>query len=81
MSEIGLRTPEYRQNVMVTVQGTRIDDAAAYMLLAIHEAGGTWTIDLGRAGAVRLTEEAVRMARAILHLAGARAEGTCRHGE
>ena len=59
-------------------QGTRIgtdDDNASCTLLAIHEASCTWMILSSLdSGAVRLTEEeAVRMAKAILHLVGARA--------
>ncbi|HWR47587.1 MAG TPA: hypothetical protein VN327_08265 [Pseudonocardiaceae bacterium] len=57
--------------VQVSVQGTR----TACTLLTIRETGGTWMIHSLNSGAVRLTEEqAARMATAILHLVGARAD-------
>ena len=72
-----LRTRAYP--VQVSVQGTRTDDGTACMLLAIREAGGTWMIHSLDSDAVRLTEgEAARMARAILHRVGARADHTMR---
>ena len=71
-----------RYSVQVSVQGTRTDDGTTCTLLAIREVGGTWMIHSLDKGAVRLTEEeAARLATAILHLVGARAEGTSRHGE
>jgi len=71
------RTPAYP--VQVSVPGTRTDDGASCELLAIREAGGTWMIHSLDSGAVRLTEEeAIRMARAILHLVGGRAQRAAR---
>jgi hypothetical protein len=72
--------------VQVSVQGTHTDDGTSCTLLAIREAGGTWMIHSLDRGAVRLTEgEAARMATAILHLVGARADhparGVSPHGE
>ncbi|MGH3709268.1 MAG: hypothetical protein ACRDRQ_14450 [Pseudonocardiaceae bacterium] len=65
--------------VQVSVPGTRTDDGAACTLLAIREAGGTWMIHSLDRGAVRLTEEqAARMATAILHLVGGRADHPAR---
>ncbi|MGH3771416.1 MAG: hypothetical protein ACRDRW_08490 [Pseudonocardiaceae bacterium] len=65
--------------MQVSVPGTRTDDGTACTLLAIREAGGTWMIHSLNSGAVRLTEgEAVRMATAILHLVGTRADHPAR---
>ncbi|MGH3718255.1 MAG: hypothetical protein ACRDRI_05305 [Pseudonocardiaceae bacterium] len=75
-------TDQPRCSVQVSVQGTRTDDGTTCTLPAVPETGGTWMIHSLDKGAVRLTEdEAARMATAILHLVGGRAEGTSRHGE
>ena len=65
--------------VQVSVPGTRTDNGAACTLLAIRGVGGTWMIHSLNSGAVRLTEEqAARMATAILHLLGVRADHPAR---
>ncbi|HWR48348.1 MAG TPA: hypothetical protein VN327_12180 [Pseudonocardiaceae bacterium] len=66
--------PRRVHSVQVSGWGTRTDDGADCTLLAICETGGTWMIHSLNLGAVRLTEEeeALRMAKGILHLVGAR---------
>lgn len=69
--------PRARYPIQVSVPGTRTDDNTECTLLAIHETTGTWMIHSLNSGAVRLTEEqAARMATAILHLLGTRADHT-----
>ncbi|MGH3833886.1 MAG: hypothetical protein ACRDRS_26180 [Pseudonocardiaceae bacterium] len=71
--------PRTRYPIQVSVQGTRTDDGTACTLLAIRETTGTWMIHSLDRSAVRLTEEqAARMATAILHLVGARADHPAR---
>ena len=68
-----------RYPIQVSVPGTRTDDNTECTLLAIRETTGTWMIHSLNSGAVRLTEEqTARMATAILHLVGTRADHPAR---
>ena len=67
--------PRTRYPIQVSVPATRTDDNTECTLLAIRETGGTSMIHSLDRGAVRLTEEqTARMATAILHLVGTRAD-------